>query len=201
LAPWQISRWLICNVDIITRGLMVGDRRPRSPGQTGSAEYTHAQDHRRHDEPRSRSVQHLACSWRRHHVMQRLPRQRRHDQCHARHRGCQTPGCASLPVERRQGNARRRWATGPSDLHHDPPAVVPERAEEDRDRVPGQRQVRHPGYRAADGPPFFHNNAVAKLEEAVAFYTTDTFNSPVALARRSFSTRTRLTPLVPSCGR
>ena len=33
-----------------------------------------------------------------------------------------------------------------------------------------------PAIEAADTPPFFHNNAVATLEGAVAFYTTDTFN-------------------------
>jgi hypothetical protein len=37
-----------------------------------------------------------------------------------------------------------------------------------------------PVIEAADTPPFFHNNAVAKLEDAVAFYTTDTFNNSIA---------------------
>ena len=43
-----------------------------------------------------------------------------------------------------------------------------------------------PVIEAADTPPFFHNNAVAKLEEAVAFYTTDTFNNSPSGAGEAF---------------
>jgi cytochrome c peroxidase len=43
-----------------------------------------------------------------------------------------------------------------------------------------------PVIEAADTPPFFHNNAVATLEEAVAFYTTDTFNDSPPVNRRAF---------------
>jgi cytochrome c553 len=43
-----------------------------------------------------------------------------------------------------------------------------------------------PVIEAADTPPFFHNNAVAKLEDAVAFYTTDTFNDSAAGDGRAF---------------
>jgi cytochrome c peroxidase len=39
---------------------------------------------------------------------------------------------------------------------------------------------------AADTPPYFHNNAAATLEDAVAFYTTDTFNASPAGAGRAF---------------
>jgi cytochrome c peroxidase len=39
---------------------------------------------------------------------------------------------------------------------------------------------------AADTPPFFHNNAVATLEGAVTFYTSDTFNNSVAGGGRAF---------------
>ena len=35
---------------------------------------------------------------------------------------------------------------------------------------------------AADSPPFFHNNAVLTIEDAVAFYTGATFNSSQAIA-------------------
>jgi cytochrome c peroxidase len=37
-----------------------------------------------------------------------------------------------------------------------------------------------PVIEAADTPPFFHNNAAATLEDAVAFYTTDIFNDSPA---------------------
>jgi cytochrome c peroxidase len=43
-----------------------------------------------------------------------------------------------------------------------------------------------PAIEAADTAPFFHNNAVPKLEGAVAFYTTDTFNNSIAGAGRAF---------------
>ena len=39
---------------------------------------------------------------------------------------------------------------------------------------------------AAETPPFFHNNSVATLEEAIAFYTTDTFNNSPAGAGHAF---------------
>ncbi len=39
---------------------------------------------------------------------------------------------------------------------------------------------------AADTAPFFHNNAVATLEDAVAFYATDTFDRAPAGEGRSF---------------
>jgi cytochrome c peroxidase len=39
---------------------------------------------------------------------------------------------------------------------------------------------------AADTPPFFHNNSAATIEDAVAFYTTDTFNSSRAGAGNAF---------------
>ena len=39
---------------------------------------------------------------------------------------------------------------------------------------------------AADTPPLFHNNAAATIEDAVRFYTTDTFaNSPDGQSRPS----------------
>jgi cytochrome c peroxidase len=43
-----------------------------------------------------------------------------------------------------------------------------------------------PAIEAADTPPFFHNNAVATLEGAVAFYTSDTFNESPAGDGRAF---------------
>jgi cytochrome c peroxidase len=43
-----------------------------------------------------------------------------------------------------------------------------------------------PVIEAADTPPFFHNNAIAKLEDAIAFYTTDTFNNSIAGGGRAF---------------
>jgi hypothetical protein len=43
-----------------------------------------------------------------------------------------------------------------------------------------------PVIEAADTPPFFHNNAVATLEGAVAFYTSDTFNDSAAGNGRAF---------------
>jgi hypothetical protein len=43
-----------------------------------------------------------------------------------------------------------------------------------------------PAIEAADTPPFFHNNAVATLEGAVNFYTTDTFNESPAGGGRAF---------------
>ena len=39
---------------------------------------------------------------------------------------------------------------------------------------------------AADTPPYFHNNAAATLEDAVAFYTTDTFDASPSGAGRAF---------------
>jgi cytochrome c peroxidase len=39
---------------------------------------------------------------------------------------------------------------------------------------------------AADTPPFFHNNSAATIEDAVAFYTTDTFNNSPAGAGNAF---------------
>jgi hypothetical protein len=43
-----------------------------------------------------------------------------------------------------------------------------------------------PVIEAADTPPFFHNNAVATLEGAVAFYASDTFNDSIAGNGRAF---------------
>jgi hypothetical protein len=43
-----------------------------------------------------------------------------------------------------------------------------------------------PVVEAADTPPFFHNNAIATLEGAVAFYTSDTFNDSAAGNGRAF---------------
>ena len=43
---------------------------------------------------------------------------------------------------------------------------------------------------AADTPPFFHNNSVATIEDAVSFYTSATFNaSPASDFRRLRSRR------------
>ena len=39
---------------------------------------------------------------------------------------------------------------------------------------------------AADTPPFFHNNSAATIEDAVAFYTSDTFNNFIAGAGNAF---------------
>lgn len=39
---------------------------------------------------------------------------------------------------------------------------------------------------AADTPPFFHNNSAVTIEEAVAFYTTDTFNDSPAGGGNAF---------------
>jgi hypothetical protein len=39
---------------------------------------------------------------------------------------------------------------------------------------------------AADTPPFFHNNTAATIEDAVAFYTSDTFNNSPAGAGNAF---------------
>ena len=39
---------------------------------------------------------------------------------------------------------------------------------------------------AADTPPFFHNNSAATIEDAVAFYTSDTFNNSRAGAGNAF---------------
>lgn len=43
-----------------------------------------------------------------------------------------------------------------------------------------------PVIEAADTAPFFHNNTVATLESAIAFYTTDTFNDSPAGGGRAF---------------
>ncbi len=50
-----------------------------------------------------------------------------------------------------------------------------------RGDLPWQRVLQHavPG-RSGDTPPYFHNNAVDTIEEAVAFYTTDTFNNSIS---------------------
>ena len=39
---------------------------------------------------------------------------------------------------------------------------------------------------AADTPPFFHNNSAATIEDAVAFYASDTFNASPAAPGRAF---------------
>lgn len=39
---------------------------------------------------------------------------------------------------------------------------------------------------AADTPPFFHNNSAATIEDAVAFYTSDTFNNSPTGGGRAF---------------
>ena len=39
---------------------------------------------------------------------------------------------------------------------------------------------------AADTPPFFHNNSAATIEDAVAFYTSDTFNDSITGAGNAF---------------
>jgi hypothetical protein len=43
-----------------------------------------------------------------------------------------------------------------------------------------------PAIEAADTPPFFHNNAVATLEDAIRFYTSDIFNASSSGAGRAF---------------
>lgn len=40
---------------------------------------------------------------------------------------------------------------------------------------------------AAETPPFFHNNSAATIEDAVAFYTSDTFNNSPAGGGRAFA--------------
>lgn len=39
---------------------------------------------------------------------------------------------------------------------------------------------------AADTPPYFHNNIAATLEDAISFYTSDTFNDSIAGNGRAF---------------
>ena len=50
--------------------------------------------------------------------------------------------------------------------------------------VQGMTTNTPPLIEAADTPPFFHNNSAATLEDAVAFYTSDTFHNSIAGARQ-----------------
>jgi mono/diheme cytochrome c family protein len=81
----------------------------------------------------------------------------------------------------------RNFNTGVEDLPDlpgrggDPPAP-----RDDGFNIPGDGTFNTPPLvEAADTPPFFHNNARATIEEAVAFYTSDAFsNSPAGQAGR-----------------
>lgn len=69
----------------------------------------------------------------------------------------------------------------PGDALGDPPPP-----DDDGFNIPGDGTFNTPPLvEAADTPPFFHNNARATLEEAVAFYNSDAFNaSPAGQAGR-----------------
>jgi hypothetical protein len=64
----------------------------------------------------------------------------------------------------------------PGDALGDPPPT-----DDDGLNIPGDGTFNTPPVvEAADTPPFFHNNARATIEEAVAFYNSDAFNTSPA---------------------
>jgi tetratricopeptide (TPR) repeat protein len=82
----------------------------------------------------------------------------------------------------------RNFNTGVEDLRDIPSHVLgdPRPPRDDGLNIPGDGTFNTPPLvEAADTPPFFHNNARATLEEAVAFYNSDAFNnSPSGQAGR-----------------
>jgi mono/diheme cytochrome c family protein len=82
----------------------------------------------------------------------------------------------------------RNFNTGVEDLPDIPSHVLgdPRPPRDDGFDIPGDGTFNTPPLvEAADTPPFFHNNARATLEEAVAFYNSDAFNnSPPGRAGR-----------------
>ena len=105
----------------------------------------------------------------------------------------------------------RNFNTGVEDLagHPEPRAGRPKRrrATMASTFLGTARSTRRPLVEAADTPPFFHNNARATLEEAVAFYNSDAFNnSPSGQAGRialqtTTSERHRRLPAGAQCAR
>jgi hypothetical protein len=82
----------------------------------------------------------------------------------------------------------RNFNTGVEDLPDIPSHVLgdPRPPRDDGLNIPGDGTFNTPPLvEAADTPPFFHNNARATLEDAVAFYSSDAFNnSPSGQAGR-----------------
>jgi mono/diheme cytochrome c family protein len=79
-----------------------------------------------------------------------------------------------------EGAGNLNFNTGLEDLPDIPSHVLgdPRPPRDDGRNIPGDGTFNTPPLvEAADTPPFFHNNARATIEEAVAFYTSDAFNN------------------------
>lgn len=97
-------------------------------------------------------------------------------------------GANANPAIFGEGVGNRNFNTGVEDLPDLPSHALadPRPPRDDGFGIPGDGTFNTPPLvEAADTPPFFHNNARATLEEAVAFYSSDAFNnSPAGQAGR-----------------
>ncbi len=87
-----------------------------------------------------------------------------------------------------EGAGNLNFNTGVEDLPDQPQDGIGEKVPPDDGRgTPGNGEFNTPPLvEAADTPPFFHNNSVATLEGAIAFYNGDSFrNSPAGQLLRS----------------
>jgi hypothetical protein len=89
-------------------------------------------------------------------------------------------GANANPAVFGEGAGNLNFNTGLEDLPDIPSHVLgdPRPPRDDGRNIPGDGTFNTPPLvEAADTPPFFHNNARATLEEAVAFYNSDAFNN------------------------
>jgi hypothetical protein len=97
-------------------------------------------------------------------------------------------GANANPAIFGEGVGNRNFNTGVEDLPDLPSHVLgdPRPPRDDGFEIPGDGTFNTPPLvEAADTGPFFHNNARATIEEAVAFYNSDAFNnSPSGQAGR-----------------
>jgi cytochrome c553 len=79
-------------------------------------------------------------------------------------------------------SGNQNFDTGVERLPDNPAALTGQKVPpDDGFGIPGDRTFNTPALvEAADTPPFFHNNSVATLEAAVAFYNGDAFNNSPA---------------------
>jgi hypothetical protein len=99
-------------------------------------------------------------------------------------------GANANPAVLGEGAGNLNFNTGVEDLPDLPSHVLadPRLPRDDGFGIPGDGTFNTPPLvEAADTPPFFHNNARATIEEAVAFYNSDAFNNSPAGQRGRIS--------------
>ena len=93
---------------------------------------------------------------------------------------CHANAGANVAIPGLSGN--QNFDTGVENLPDNPARLTGQKVPPDDGLgIPGDKTFNTPSLvEAADTPPFFHNNAVATLEAAVAFYNGDAFNNSPA---------------------